>query len=118
MVGRLRFTRRPFSYALEPCELVDPTVSFDVAARRLFRHLTDARQLSRNPLVRRFFGGEEPKRFTHAREGAAVSLLRELVVRAAERLGLHAESAGRTFERPKFRRRVKKARPRRFLPRR
>jgi tetratricopeptide (TPR) repeat protein len=65
--------------------LVDPNVSFDVAARHLFRHLTDARQLSRNPLVRRFFGGDEPERFTQAKERAAVTLVRELVVRAAER---------------------------------
>ena len=65
--------------------LVDPNESFDVAARHLFRHLGDARQLSRNPLVRRFFGSDEPERFTPAKERAALTLVRELVVRATER---------------------------------
>jgi tetratricopeptide (TPR) repeat protein len=65
--------------------LVDPSASFDVAARHLFRHLGDAAQLSRNPLVRRFFQSDEFEQFAPAKERAALSLIRELVVRAAER---------------------------------
>jgi len=65
--------------------LVDPNVSFEVSARHLFRHLSDPKQLRRNPLVRRFFEHAVWGRFTRDDERRAVSLIRELVVRGAER---------------------------------
>jgi len=34
----------------------NPATSFDASVRHLFRHLRDAEQLKRNPLVKRFFG--------------------------------------------------------------
>jgi hypothetical protein len=64
--------------------LVDPNASFDVAARHLFRHLTDPKQLGRNPLVRRFFEGGATTPSTRADERAALALIRELVMRGTE----------------------------------
>lgn len=74
-----------FAAPIRTMPLVDPSESFDVAARHLFRHLADARRLRRNPLVRRFFEAGESQRLTPATERAALTLIRELIVRAAER---------------------------------
>jgi tetratricopeptide (TPR) repeat protein len=64
--------------------LVDPNVSFDVAARHLFRHLADPQQLRRNPLVRRFFEDAASALLACENERAALAKIRELVVRGAE----------------------------------
>jgi tetratricopeptide (TPR) repeat protein len=83
--------------------LVDPNASFDVAARHLFRHLTDSKQLRRNPLVRRFFEGGAAGRFTHANERATLALIRDLVVRGGEQYG-SSEVAGSVQREAAYRR--------------
>jgi hypothetical protein len=64
----------------------NPSASFAVAVRHLFRHLNDAAELERNPIVRRFFqsdakaaalGGKSVIAFIRALVDAAANELRE-----------------------------------------
>jgi hypothetical protein len=76
-----------FAAPIRAMPLVDPSESFDVAARHLFRHFADARRLSRNPLVRRFFEAGESQRLPQATERAALSPLPFDFAPAARRSG-------------------------------
>jgi hypothetical protein len=64
--------------------LANPSASFDVAVRHLFRHLDEPDRLRRNPLVRRFFE-DGSGRVTHAREKAALAAIVRVVGEGAER---------------------------------
>jgi tetratricopeptide (TPR) repeat protein len=62
----------------------DPKAGFDVAVRHLFRHLDNARELRRNPLVSKLFEQSDVPS-TRSRDLTAVAQVRRLVVEAVER---------------------------------
>jgi len=61
----------------------NPTASFDVAVRHLFRHLDDAAELRRNPLVRRYFNNQSGISTFHQKH--VLSLIRSAIDAAADR---------------------------------
>jgi hypothetical protein len=68
--------------------LANPSASFDVAVRHLFRHLGEPDRLRRNPLVRRFFE-DGSGRVTRTREKTALATIARVVQEGAERARSH-----------------------------
>jgi tetratricopeptide (TPR) repeat protein len=64
--------------------LVDPRISFEVAAAHLFRHLHEPRHLKKNPLVQRFFRDPASGRFVHWQERVALERIHHVVREAAQ----------------------------------
>jgi hypothetical protein len=61
----------------------NPTASFDVAVRHLFRHLDDVAELRRNPLVKRYFKSQPSINTFHQKH--VLSLIRSAIDAAADR---------------------------------
>jgi tetratricopeptide (TPR) repeat protein len=68
-----------------PLSIKDSNVSFNVAAKHLFRHLHEPRALRRNPLVRRFFEDPHIGGLGHDRERAVLYRIHQLVRDGAEK---------------------------------
>jgi tetratricopeptide (TPR) repeat protein len=64
--------------------LVDPRISFEVAAAHLFRHLHEPRHLKNNPLVQRFFRDRASGRLIRSQERVAIERIYEMVRKAAQ----------------------------------
>lgn len=66
----------------------NPEGSFDASARHLFRHITDAKALRRNPLARTYFAGESGGR-------ATLKTFHAEILRIADALGEQLRAQGR-----------------------